>query len=256
MTFDSSPAPSLAPGMSGHGAVGPERQELRAFQQPHVTFDAERHLYTYQGAPVVNVTSLLRTYRISRDWSDIPPSVLDEKRDIGRAAHIATHYLDEDDLQPGTVAPAVEPYVEAWRAFRADLGFVPFLLETALVHPLLRYAGTLDRFGLVRHLQSAPSVVDIKTGDPDDAGAGPQTAAYEQLVRVVLTPEFLSLLTGISLAWWRDAWNEPWTRYSVQLLDTGRYRLCTYTSHRDLVRFNWALSLEASCHPSWKERVS
>lgn len=222
------------------------------FVQPGVSFDAERHVYTYQGERVVNTTGLLRRYRISRDWSDIPANVLEEKREIGRAAHIATHYLDEDDLQPGTVAPEVEPYLDAWRTAKRELDFVPFLLETTLVHPLLRYGGTVDRFGILRALNPCPSVLDLKTGDPDDAGAGPQTAAYEQLVRACFCPLSLTDHTRryIPPEWWL----EPWTRYSVQLLPTGTYRLCTYTSHRDLQRFMWALSLDASCHPSWRNQ--
>lgn len=223
------------------------------FVQSGVTFDAGRHVYEFEGHPVMNVTGLLRRYRISRDWSDIPEDVLEEKREIGRAAHIASHYDDEGDLQPGTVAPEVEPYVEAWRTFKRELKFKPLLLETILVHPLLRYGGTVDRLGIVEALGMTPSVVDLKTGDPDDAGAGPQTAAYEQLVRACFTPITMALHADRSMVHWLEReWSSPWTRYSVQLLPSGRYKLHTYQSHRDLQRFMWALSLDASAHPSWR----
>lgn len=231
------------------------RTTLAPFQQPGVAFDPVEHRYTYHGAPVLNVTSVLREHKISADWSQVPALTLVAKRELGRAAHLAAHFFDEGDLHPGSVAPAVVPYLDAWRRFVEDNDFVPLLLETPLVHPLMRYGGTLDRFGIVRRLQTLPSVVDIKTGDPDDAGAGPQTAAYEQLIRAVLAQifEYLDGIDGLPRPWWvQDVAGEPWTRYSVQLLPTGRYRLCTYQSHRDLQRFNWALGLEASAHPSWR----
>lgn len=223
---------------------------LAPFRQAGVTFDPIEHRYHFDGEPVLNVTSILREHKISADWSKVPAITLVEKREIGRAAHIAAHYFDEGDLAPGSVAPEVCPYLDAWRRFVEEQAFQPFLLETPLVHPLMRYAGTVDRFGIVQRLHPSgrPSVVDIKTGDPDDAGAGPQTAAYEQLIRAVFEPDMF----GPDVP--ADLWDEAWTRYSVQLLASGKYKLCTYTQHRDLQRFNWALSLESSCHSSWRQR--
>lgn len=226
------------------GLTAPPR--ILAYRQPGVEFFEADHRYTFRGEPVLNVTTINREHKISADWRQVPPELLERKRQIGKAAHAAAHYYDEGDLVDGSVDPLVQPYLDGWIRFRAETDFEPLLLETALVHPLLRVAGTLDRFGICwkLHRTGRPSIVDLKTGDPDDAGAGPQTAAYEQNVRAVLTPQEL----GISVA----EWNAPWTRYSVQLLPNGRYKLCTYTNPRDLHRFNWAASLEASAHPSWR----
>lgn len=226
------------------------------YEQAGVTFDPELHRYTYFGHPVVNTTSVLRAHKISADWSQVPSETLDRKRAIGLAAHAATHYFDEGDLHPGTVADEVTPYLDAWRRFVEDQEFEPYLLETTLVHPIRRYGGTVDRWGVVHRLNPSglPSIVDIKTGDPDDAGAGPQTAAYEQLVRSVL-PElhaFLSLRGTDFATTLREMVEEPWMRYSVHLRPDGRYFVHTYQSYDDLKRFNWALALEASAHPSWR----
>lgn len=228
--------------------------KVRFFQQAGVTFDPAAHRYFFEGAPVLNVTSILRAHKISADWSIIPPAVLENKREIGRAAHIAAHYFDEGDLQPGSVHHEVTPYLDGWRRFVEENEFQPLLLETPLVHPLMRYAGTVDRFGIVHQLQDLPSIVDIKTGNPEDAGAGPQTAAYEQLIRALL-PElypYIEAFIEYPMPWaLEDIIAAPWTRYSVQLFPNGSYKLSTYTTHRDLQRFNWALSLEASAHRSW-----
>ncbi len=221
---------------------------LAPFVQPGVTFDRVEHRYFFDAAPVLNVTRINREHKISADWTALPISVetLVAKQTLGLAVHAAAHYFDEGDLNVDRLAPEVLPYLEAWVRFRKELDFQPLLLETQLVHPTMRYGGTVDRFGIVWKLQpdGTPAVVDIKTGDPFDAGAGPQTAAYEQLIRAVVPPQFFGLPAL--------RWDAPWPRYSVQLLPTGRYRLDTYTSHKDLQRFNAALSLEASAHPSWR----
>lgn len=231
------------------------RVEVPAFQQAGVEFDPATHVYRYHGVVVEHhVTGVLRAHKISANWDHVPPLTLEAKRQIGQAVHAATHYEDEGDLDDSTIDPAIVPYLEAWRTCKRELDLEILLLETCLVHPLKRFAGMVDRFAIAHALQSPdwpcliPAIVDLKTGDPDDAGADVQTAAYEELLRAVLSP---ALLDRLDLA---AGWAKAWPRYSVQLLPTGRYRLSTYTSPRDGHRWNWALSLEASAHPSWKER--
>jgi hypothetical protein len=229
---------------------------LAPFVQPGVTFEPVSHTYSYFDAPVLNVTRILREHKISACWGDVPPDVLERKREIGRAAHIATHYFDEGDLQPGTVAPEVCGYLDAWRRFKEENDFQPLLLETCLVHPTNRYAGTVDRWGLVRNLSELPAIVDLKTGDPDDAGAGPQTAAYEELVRASLG----AILAHLERQGFVSPWNfnelqeNAWPRFSVQLKPDGRYALKPYKAFTDLRRFTCALTLEATAHPSWRQQ--
>lgn len=228
---------------------------LAPFRQPGVVFEEDIHRYTYHRQPVLNVTTIMREHKISADWSIVPADLLLKKREIGRAAHIATHYFDDGTLQIGTVADEVTPYLDAWRRFVEEQEFVPLLLENVLVHPGLLYGGMVDRFGIVRRLSRGdlPSVVDIKTGDPKDAGAHVQTAAYEQLIRS-LWPEIYAHLqaSGAELPWPLEISQEAWTRYSVQLFPNGRYHLTPYTNFRDFQRFSWALSLEADAHRSWR----
>src|SRR5690606_18835965 len=103
---------------------------------------------------------------------------------IGQHVHAACHYDDEGDLDEATVHPDVRPYLEGWRLFRREMGFVPLLLETRVYHPIYRYAGTLDRFGLLEHQSGVYVLVDIKTGDPEAAAAALQTAAYVEALRL------------------------------------------------------------------------
>lgn len=226
------------------------------FVQRGLTFDADTHTYRLHGHALPGVTWLLRRYYLSRDWRDVEVGVLEAKRLLGSAVHAACHYADEGDLQPDTVDPRIAGYVDSWRLFRERTGFRPLLLETPLGHDLQRYAGTVDRFGVLG--DGEPAIVDIKTGDPQDAAAGPQTAAYEALVRTNLTAivTHLAATHGV-LPWTIDELHaRPWARYSVQLLGdpTPRlpFRLSPYTSFEDHKLFGWARSLEAAAHPSWR----
>src|SRR5207248_265963 len=112
------------------------------------------------------------------------------KRDVGRAAHVATHYFDEGTLDPRSVDPRVDGYLQAWIDFRESTGFVPVLLETPLHHPGLLFAGTIDRAGFFSKFDGCDPrqlfTVDIKCGDPGDAAAQWQTAAYAELLGVSL----------------------------------------------------------------------
>jgi len=186
-------------------------------------FDAATHTYAVGLMPLPSVTQVLKAVGVSRDWSDVPAEILAQKREIGIAAHLAAHFYDDGTLAASTVDPRVEPYLQSWIGFREFTGFLPALLETRLHHPGMFVAGTLDRAGCFTkfdgHDPNDLHIVDIKCGEPDDAGAQWQTAAYAELLAVNLekTP-FLDPL-----------WLRVRPRYSVQLLESGRYKLRRYT---------------------------
>lgn len=161
------------------------------------------------GVPIPSVTQILKATGVSADFSHVDPIVLDRKRQIGQAAHAATHYFDEGDLDAQTIAPEVIPYLEAWRRFRLEREFVPDLLETVVYHRTAHYIGRFDRYGYVGGL---PVLLDIKISDPDAAAADLQTAGY----LAALVDE-------------RPDWAErDIARWSVQICDDGRYRLRQY----------------------------
>lgn len=140
-------------------------------------FDPKRHEYSIGGEVLLSVTQILALggfvdYAFATEYA----------RDRGSAVHEATRYFDEDDLDEGSVTPAIAPYLEAWKRFRKETGFVPFLIEKAMAHPSLKFAGTLDRFGGING-NSRPWLIDIKTSDGEPALAvRVQTAAYEHLL--------------------------------------------------------------------------
>lgn len=186
-------------------------------------FDVAAHRYTVGALELPSVTQILKRVGISRPWDDVPAAVLAEKRAIGQAAHAAAHYYDEGTLEAGTVDPRVEPYLQAWIDFRENTGFTPVLLETPLQHSGLLIAGTLDRAGYFAKFADADPTdlhtVDLKCGNPVDAGAQWQTAAYAEMLSVSLAPT--------------SPFNQPLkfrmlARYSVQLQPNGKAKLHAY----------------------------
>lgn len=194
-------------------------------------FDEPAHRYTLDGRELAHVTRILKACGVSLDFEalvstgKISHEDLLFKRDLGRAAHMATHYYDEGTLRRETVSHAVEPRLQAWIDWRERTGFTPLMLETALYHPTLLVAGTNDRAGYFSRFEGhSPTdliTVDLKLGDPEDAGAQWQTAAYAEFLAIALEQQ-----PGFDAFKFRL---QP--RYAVQLLPEGRAHHVKYTNH-------------------------
>jgi hypothetical protein len=149
-----------------------------------LTFDADTHVYRVGGQVVPSVTGILRATGISVDFEALgnmgaaTADAIALKRDIGRALHEDAHAFDDNDLDWSTVDRRVVPYLEAWATFRANQQLTPIARERRVYHPGLGYAGTLDGI-FTRRSDGRSVLVDIKLGDPEDAGGRYQTAAYQ-----------------------------------------------------------------------------
>lgn len=182
-------------------------------------FNAERHEYRRPDRDVVvpSVTQILRACGISTDFEALPnQDAIARKRDIGTAVHADAHAYDDDDLDRATVHPDVEPYLAAWVTFRLNTGITPVARERRLFHDAMNYAGTMD--GIFRTRDGQKVLIDIKTGDPESAGARYQLAAY-LLAYLVEHPD-ADLIE----------------RWSVQLTPGHRmpYRVTRYDDWRDV----------------------
>lgn len=192
-----------------------------------LTFDEATHTYRLAGQVVPSVTQLLQP--IAPDFSMVPPHVLEAKRALGTEVHFACELDDDDDLDEDSVPAAVEPYLQAWRKFKADTGAVVLANERKLVHAGLRYAGTLDR--LVRVRDGAIYLIDLKTSISMSASFGVQLAGYQLLL------EATDDLAGVKLA-----------RKGLQLKNDGTYKLVPYNNPNDAAAFRACLSIY-----HWKE---
>lgn len=137
-----------------------------------LVFDAESHTYRFNGQLVPGVTTILKPIT---DFSAVPPQVLAAAAQFGTAVHLACELDDLGELDESQLDPALVPYLYGWRKFSVDHAVQWSLIEAAVYHPTFRYAGTLDRFGLVDGLNT---VVDIKSSAQLYPSVGPQLSAY------------------------------------------------------------------------------
>jgi hypothetical protein len=184
--------------------------------EPAFQFVPEEHAYLRSGVRIPSVTQILEAVGLV-DYSHIPDSVLERKAEIGTAAHAACHYYDENDLDLGTIAPEVSPYVAAWMKFRAETNFTPELVEYRGIATVdgMEYGFTLDRVG---QFQGRRHLLDIKCTAAVEISWGPQTAAYE-------------MATGAL------------PRMAVHLKPNGNYSLVPLNDVKDYQVFKWSLGL-------------
>ena len=191
------------PGLCSSCNTKTERQEAAAINirysiAPHrdgVMFDREKHLYRDVGtrSAYPSVTQLLAEAGFDRWTEDIPDAVLERAGDRGSAVHAACHYVDEDDLDYGSLGDAVKPYLDQYLDWKAHTNFHTIAAEVPLIHRAKGFAGTFDRLGLIG---ATPALVDIKTG-PLWPVVALQLMAYAELVDMPMgCRRFALRLTG------------------------------------------------------------
>lgn len=167
------------------------------------TFDEASHTYRLaSGHAVPSVTSLLAD--LDDGYRYVKDSAMEHARVRGTAVHRACELHDLGTLDEGSVHEEVRPYLTAYRAFLAETGFRPTLIEKRMVHPSMGYAGTLDRTGTMhgKHL-----LLDLKAVAVISPATAVQTSAYLELHRS----------NGLE--------QTPQERRALQLLPNGRYVL-------------------------------
>lgn len=186
-----------------------------------IEFDAATHVYRVNGVVVPSVTQILAVLS-----DGAKQFYTKESRDRGRAVHAAIDLLHDGDLDESSIDARVLPYLEAYRCFLLDSGYLSVGRECVAHSDIHGYCGTLDALG---SFVSGYALLDIKTGSIP-ATVGAQTAAY-----------------------W-TAWNESRgvpmiDRYCLNLTKTG-YKLVKLKRedfNRDFAVFLNALKL-------WKEQ--
>lgn len=115
------------------------------------------HKYTLDGEELPSVSELCRF--ISREiYGDVSQYNLDRAAERGTSVHKATEALDK--YGKIDVEDWILPYVQAYIKFRQEHAAAWQKIEFSTHHPTDKYAGTLDRYGV---LDGTLSILDIKT---------------------------------------------------------------------------------------------
>ena len=153
-------------------------------------FDAESHTSTLpDGRDVPHVTTVLSAVGVCTNFEEVASisrrmeDAVERRRALGTAVHVDCHAYDDGTLSWGDVHPEVLPYVESWAELRERKRLRPLLRERQIFDPHNFYTGALDGVFLFEPEGINP-LIDMKIGDPDDAAAHLQTAAYEGACRI------------------------------------------------------------------------
>ena len=191
-----------------------------------LVFDEAEHRYTVDGVVVPSVTTVLSAVGIP-DLSFVNKEVLKASAEFGTAAHLACELYDKGELDEDALDPALRPILDQWIVLSNEMcaGMTEVLIEKRLYSKQCGFAGTLDR-AYFNELKKALIIVDIKTGEHTPS-AGPQTAAYAQLVSEVYGIKFRNV-----------------KRYTAHLLHGKEFgKLVPYTDPADWPVFLSALNI-------------
>lgn len=183
-----------------------------------LTFNAGPHEYRWKGEIVPGVTSVLEAAGLL-DFGGASEEQLRAARERGTAVHKLCELADLNDLDEDSIDESLVGYLDAWGRFKVEQAFEIEVVEQPVYNTTHRYAGTLDRCGLLPRSYGLV-LVDIKTGQPQQA-TGPQTAAY------------LAALPRTDRAR---------TRIAVYLQPDGRYAMVTHDDRNDFNIFLAALT--------------
>lgn len=149
-------------------------------------FDPLTHRSTRSdGSEVPHVTAVLAAVGVATDFEDLAAlsprleARIEERCLLGSVVHADCHAYDDDDLEWGSLDPRSSPFVEAWATCRRNLGLLPVQRERRIFHPVHNYTGILDGIFATPGTNNKRVLLDLKLGDPNNAAAEFQTAAYE-----------------------------------------------------------------------------
>lgn len=164
---------------------------------PVITIDDD-HVYRVDGHRKPSVTGIIKSAGLINDqWFNEAAAWR------GSVVHKCCELHCKGTLDPASVDPAAQGYLDAWIKFKRNLGFIPTQIEQMSWSPSKDFCGTPDRFGYLGN--GLPVVIDLKTGAAQKWHAL-QLAAYVQFV-----PDANKL-----------------QRFTVQLAPDGEYKMVEY----------------------------
>jgi hypothetical protein len=187
------------------------------------TFEESTHTYRLDSGLVVpSTTQILKRCGLV-SYEQVQRDVLENKRHLGEVVHIATSYLDDNDLDLESLPQQAHGYVEAWERFKRECNVHIVASESRSLGSFndMPYGMTFDRLAVVNGREA---VLELKCSAQKEKWWGLQLASYDIGLG---SPE--SQLH-------RD-------RYAVHLKPYGKYRLEPFTDETEYDVFTWALAM-------------
>lgn len=177
--------------------------------------NAADHIYWRDGKRIPGISEIIQgAGLIDSSW------FTEHSRDLGKAVHLACQLYDEGILDESTVDPVVLPYLEGWKKFLEESGFLPIVIERSFESEILGFAGTPDRYGT---LNGDEVILEIKSG------------AIYFTTGIQLAAQDLLFQHAMSL--------HAKKRFALQLTARGKYKLTPFTSDHDHRHFLACLAI-------------
>lgn len=123
-----------------------------------LTFDPKTHIYRVDGYRKSSITGIINAGGlVDSQW------FTEEAAFRGSVVHRCTELEDKGTLQESSVDPGAVGFLESWRTFKRQTGFIPLVIEKRHYNETHDYCGTPDRFGVMGNGDRA--VVELKTGE-------------------------------------------------------------------------------------------
>jgi hypothetical protein len=166
-----------------------------------INLDEATHTYSDENGKVYpSVTQILVAENfVDSSW------FTEWSRDKGSLVHLICHLDDINDLDESTIDPVLQPYLDAYRSFKRNSGFIVESSEVPLASEAYQFAGTPDKIG---KLNGSPTIIDIKSG------------AVEPWV-------------GLQLSFYEILTNHPHKRFALQLTPESNYKLTPFAGRQD-----------------------
>ncbi|MCI4625031.1 MAG: hypothetical protein L3V56_03625 [Candidatus Magnetoovum sp. WYHC-5] len=168
-------------------------------------YDDFTHTYTVDGTVVPSVTQILKEFGFYKGEQYFTTS----SSGRGKYIHEACQMYDEGVLDLDSAALEHKGYIQGWVNFLQETKLHVIDIERPIYHELYRFAGTVDRFGI---LYGKKVILDIKTGVPQPSDRL-QTAGYQWLYNGLC-----ELIDG---------------RYCLYLKQNGTYKLKEHKERED-----------------------
>lgn len=120
-------------------------------------FDENKHQYSVNGLVLPSVTQIMKPLT-QELYANIDNKTLNAAASRGKSVHYATELYDTFGVEE--IEEENKGYLAAYKKFKQDYSVKILEVEKQLFHPLLYYAGTLDR---IVEINGKRILLDIKT---------------------------------------------------------------------------------------------